>query len=678
MRVHATRILAEREKWSELNAHSARRNLFDGDAFVRRVAADALGQHPAAAYVPELLAAWEKAPADDTHLIHTIRLALRSHLRDEAVVAELAKREFTGEAARRLVEIAAAADSEVPAPIFLALAQPGSVSTEVFRQAATQIARRGSPEQLHQLLARSPDWFPDDDVQQFRILAAVADGLQQKGVAAGEQTGVKEELARLAPSLMKSLTDARPQWTNHPIPDLPESASPWGVRQRSSNDGNTDAPFWDSISHGEQLTGILRSEPFALPEQLSFWMCGHNGQPNANDSPVNHIRLKNAETGEVLAKEIPPRNDTAKKYTWKLDKHIGEQVVIEIVDAHRGGAYAWIGVGRFEPAVLRVQSASADDFAPRLVELIGQFGLAEMADDVQSLAMATKQPLALRTAALVSLEQLSGREKSLAPLKKILREVDESNDMRCRAATMLGTMDVAAAQEALQQALVASPAGLQRAIATALIQTAAGRSALLDAIAAGKASPRLLQSPQIAEQLNAHAGEADKRRVAALTKDLPPANEEIAARIEHYRQTFESSDDSAERGRELFKKTCAACHRIGEEGGMVGPQLDGVGNRGLDRLLEDILDPNRNVDVAFRTTIIETVNGKLISGLERRREGEIVVIADQEGKEWRIPLADIAGSRKTNLSLMPSNLGETLKEDELRDVLAWLLAQKKQ
>ena len=60
----------------------------------------------------------------------------------------------------------------------------------------------------------------------------------------------------------------------------------------------------------------------------------------------------------------------------------------------------------------------------------------------------------------------------------------------------------------------------------------------------------------------------------------------------------------AGRGQVAFKKHCSSCHRVGAEGALIGPQLDGIGNRGLERVLEDVLDPNRNIDAAFHTTVL--------------------------------------------------------------------------
>ena len=59
------------------------------------------------------------------------------------------------------------------------------------------------------------------------------------------------------------------------------------------------------------------------------------------------------------------------------------------------------------------------------------------------------------------------------------------------------------------------------------------------------------------------------------------------------------------------------------QGGVVGPHLDGVGNRGLERLIEDVLDPSRNVDPSFRYSTVSLKNGEVFSGLQRREEGAV-------------------------------------------------------
>ncbi len=129
-------------------------------------------------------------------------------------------------------------------------------------------------------------------------------------------------------------------------------------------------------------------------------------------------------------------------------------------------------------------------------------------------------------------------------------------------------------------------------------------------------------------------------------------------------------------GLEVFTKNCSVCHQIGGKGKKLGPELDGIGVRGLDRLLEDVLDPNRNVDATFRATVFVLNDGRLVTGRVLREEGQVVIVADYEGTEQRIAMSDVNDRQQTKLSSMPTNVHELVKEDEFYDLIGFLLAQR--
>ena len=81
VRLHAMRILSERQKVSDELIASARERLEDGDAFVQRGAADALGQHPATGNVAALVAVHQRVSSEDENLVHVVKMALRNQLR---------------------------------------------------------------------------------------------------------------------------------------------------------------------------------------------------------------------------------------------------------------------------------------------------------------------------------------------------------------------------------------------------------------------------------------------------------------------------------------------------------------------------------------------------------------------------------------------------------------------
>ncbi len=227
-----------------------------------------------------------------------------------------------------------------------------------------------------------------------------------------------------------------------------------------------------------------------------------------------------------------------------------------------------------------------------------------------------------------------------------------------------------------RDALATLPYRLAVPIATSFASTKMGAEVLLDAVRAGKAPARLLQERTILERLRASNADGWQKRVAELTQNLPPADQRIAAAIKDRISGFAQAKPNVAEGAKVFHKHCAACHKIGDQGGKIAPQLDGIGIRGVERLLEDILDPNRNVDSAFRARVITLTNEQTLTALMLRVEGQVLVVADLEGKERRIPLAEIASNRETQLSAMPANFVDTIPEAELYHLLAYLLEQR--
>ena len=214
-------------------------------------------------------------------------------------------------------------------------------------------------------------------------------------------------------------------------------------------------------------------------------------------------------------------------------------------------------------------------------------------------------------------------------------------------------------------------------MAQPLAADVAGAEELLRLMEAGKASARLLLKPAVQQRLNAIATDTLKSRMAVLTEKLPTEDSIVEELLANRRKAIHQVAGDVQNGKELFKKNCQICHQLAGEGKQVGPNLDGIGNRGLDRVLEDVLIPNRNVDVAFRTTTVVTEDGKAYSGLLKELEGNRISIVDGQAKET-ILQTDIIEERQASAnSPMPSNVGETLNEVQLRDLVSFLLQQKK-
>ena len=231
--------------------------------------------------------------------------------------------------------------------------------------------------------------------------------------------------------------------------------------------------------------------------------------------------------------------------------------------------------------------------------------------------------------------------------------------MRERIAIALTSANVPAANALVAAAIAGAPAKLQAALARALVSNSAGGGLLLTLVAEGKAPPRLLLDRAITDRLVAGDQERGKR-VAELTKGVAPVAAEREQIIAKRAQEFRSATTDPKAGARLFATNCAVCHRLEGQGALIGPQLDGAGKRGADRLLEDILDPSRNVDRAFRLSVITLDDGRLINGFIRREEGGNLIVADITGNETAVAKTTVKSSSESATSLMRDDFAAAL------------------
>lgn len=266
---------------------------------------------------------------------------------------------------------------------------------------------------------------------------------------------------------------------------------------------------------------------------------------------------------------------------------------------------------------------------------------------------------------------------AIGKLGQLLSDANEKEYIREAAAQALSRIDRPEAEEVLLQNLSRVPQELAIVVATSLSIKQRGALKLLDAIEQGKASAHLLQSPLVGAYLGGpHKVPGLMERLAKLTAGLPPPNAAMDRVIRQRRLLFAEAKPDPHHGVKVFEKNCSICHTLNNFGAKIGPQLDGIGSRGVDRLLEDILDPNRNVDPAFRVTTLTLKSGQVETGLLLRQEGAVLVLANSQGKEFRVPAGDVDEKAVSPLSPMPANFAEQIPPNDLFDLLAYLLTSQ--
>ena len=308
------------------------------------------------------------------------------------------------------------------------------------------------------------------------------------------------------------------------------------------------------------------------------------------------------------------------------------------------------------------------------IDLAKEFKVTSAAGRLQELATAAALPN-VRQPALEALMAIDP-QRGVPLVSRLVADGAVPLAERQKASEILSQINTPASRAELFVLLRSAPDQLAVAIARGLASSREGAEELLAAVAAGKVSARLLQDAVVDDRLKALNLPNLADRLARLLKDLPPEDEKVRQLLAARLAGFAGARPDAARGAEVFNKICANCHRLQGKGGKVGPDLDGVGPRGVERLLEDVLSPNRNVDQAFRSTTIALNDGKVVTGLVLREEGAVLILADEQGKEVRVEKSNIDEQRLLRLSPMPANIAEQLPELDLYHLIGFLLNQR--
>jgi putative membrane-bound dehydrogenase-like protein len=137
-----------------------------------------------------------------------------------------------------------------------------------------------------------------------------------------------------------------------------------------------------------------------------------------------------------------------------------------------------------------------------------------------------------------------------------------------------------------------------------------------------------------------------------------------------------STKGCASEGEKVFaagKGACTACHRIGNVGNLVGPNLSTIGQIRSDRdLLESIILPSATLARDYEAHLIETTEGQSLLAVIRGNLSDAIVVADGSGQERTLPRAQIVSMQTLPTSLMPLGLDQVLGEQDLLDVVAYL------
>lgn len=222
--------------------------------------------------------------------------------------------------------------------------------------------------------------------------------------------------------------------------------------------------------------------------------------------------------------------------------------------------------------------------------------------------------------------------------------------------------------ERLLAGFTASTPAVQYEIVEALANHPQRLPALLDALSSGRISPAQITPIRKMLLLN-HADAAIRKQAQELIgNDRPTPRQDV---VRDYQAALAARGDAV-RGGKVFQRECATCHKLGDQGHDVGPNLATIRHRRPDEILVAILDPNREVGPNFMQFAVALDDGRVLTGMIAEESAVSLTLKREENKRdvvLRQNIAEIAG---TGLSLMPEGLEKKITVEEMADLLAYL------
>lgn len=277
-------------------------------------------------------------------------------------------------------------------------------------------------------------------------------------------------------------------------------------------------------------------------------------------------------------------------------------------------------------------------------------------------------PASSRRAALEALVNAKAPQ-----LAELLRGLLRDPDVRGPALRALAGYNDPQTPEAILASYAAFDAAQKRDALNTLVSRPAFAKPLLAAIADGKVSSKDLTA-DIIRQLRGLKDDSLQQLLRRVYGAVREASADKKAEIDRYRKIYAagySQPGDGGRGRVLYNKVCAQCHVLFEVGGKAGPDITGANRSDLNYLLETIVDPNAVIPNEYRTSEIETKDGRSLTGIVKVM-GDKTVLFQTANELLTIPREDIASQRQTELSMMPEGLLAPLSDQEVRDLIYYV------
>ena len=150
------------------------------------------------------------------------------------------------------------------------------------------------------------------------------------------------------------------------------------------------------------------------------------------------------------------------------------------------------------------------------------------------------------------------------------------------------------------------------------------------------------------------------------------SSDAMRAEVHRLEQVLAEGAGNRYRGKQLYTKTCAKCHRLFEQGGEIGPDLTPYKRDDLRGTLMNIINPSLEIREGFNNFVVYTSDGRTLNGFIEEQDKQIVVLKTADGQRLIISRDDIEEIQPIPRSIMPEGILQPLSKQELRDLFAYL------
>lgn len=210
--------------------------------------------------------------------------------------------------------------------------------------------------------------------------------------------------------------------------------------------------------------------------------------------------------------------------------------------------------------------------------------------------------------------------------------------------------------------------GMRRAILDAMLTNVNRTNLLLTAIEKNQIKISEL-GPSRSTRLKRHRDAKIKQRAAALFAAAIPADRQKV--LVDYRKSLTLKANPLH-GKQVFIKNCVTCHKIGDIGVNVAPDIGDSRSKTPEYLLTNILDPNRAIDANFFSYTIITIDGVVHTGVISSDSGSAITLRQPEGKTITVLKEEIEEMKSNGVSLMPVGLEKTINPQQMADLISFI------